>query len=1010
MPTATSSALGGIKVGTGLSIDAGGVLSLDYSYSLPPATTSTLGGVKAGTGLSVDSSGVLSLNYSYSLPPATSSTLGGVKVGSGLSVDSSGVLSLPPATTSTLGGVKVGSGLSVSSAGVLSISSGGSLADSTTPALAICVSANQVADVSADARALSVTGTPALDFTNRIFGAPGFSVSASSKLTTPASPRVAMAGVRRATLSVWYRLAAAITDGSAHTLVGVGTSSAIRWRLALTSSALQLIFDQPGGAVTVGGNVTLSPGSWRHAALVMDGDRLALFHNGARVWAGYMPPLGLSGSYGDSLALAQVGSESAAEALLGEVAIIPSPLYSGDTYTIPSTFFITPTSSTEPTDSGAGTAEVWTPALLALAFWYDGKDSGTLVTNGSGALTSWTDKSPTGANLTPKQSGVTLQSGGGVLMPGGVDGLTTDTTASIAEVIVAAKWNGGSTFNSSNGLITLGSDYIAVAQPGSTEWYGPQSWTGLYVNGSGSAAAGSGSALPAASSPFILRAAMPLGGQISSVPVLGTDRGGGGARGWNGPIFEAVGAAIPLSPLVRQKLEGYLAHKWGTTSALPSNHPYKSAAPIAEGSSIGALTILHVSGSSFADASLYGHAVSVIGSPSIASGAVQVSRYNQIAYSGIALANGVSDYTIEFMVNFDEVPSNAGLLTFDGANFLEIHVYDRRWYYTVGDNAAYSSSGISIEVGRWYKIVATRSGQNCSLYVDDVRVVSFASSSSLTGTTLNLGWYYAPQYAISGKIKQLRMVRQCLYTGPSITSAAFPSAPGTYTYSNWSPSSLPSSVLWLDLADTTAVATTAGGFITNVRDKSGAGNHVWGMGSGYGGMPYAGIINGKPCMVTNSSQWLSTLSGTMDDQTAFLAAVIKYDDLTELQFLAGSRTGYPLHPQSGSTYIIGTQYASSSVQNGTGYINGVSMATTSMQRNGSVSLYAVQPTSGISLGQFSADRTYGRGTIGSTCEIICLSAAPSTADRQKLEGYLAHKWGFSASLPSDHPYKSAPPA
>ena len=28
-----------------------------------------------------------------------------------------------------------------------------------------------------------------------------------------------------------------------------------------------------------------------------------------------------------------------------------------------------------------------------------------------------------------------------------------------------------------------------------------------------------------------------------------------------------------------EKAEGYLAHKWGRTSALPSDHPYKNSAP-----------------------------------------------------------------------------------------------------------------------------------------------------------------------------------------------------------------------------------------------------------------------------------------------------------------------------------------------------------------------------------------------------------------------------------------------
>ncbi len=33
----------------------------------------------------------------------------------------------------------------------------------------------------------------------------------------------------------------------------------------------------------------------------------------------------------------------------------------------------------------------------------------------------------------------------------------------------------------------------------------------------------------------------------------------------------------------------------------------------------------------------------------------------------------------------------------------------------------------------------------------------------------------------------------------------------------------------------------------------------------------------------------------------------------------------------------------------------------------------------------------------------------STSDRQKLEGYLAHKWGLAGNLPALHPYKDNPP-
>jgi hypothetical protein len=49
---------------------------------------------------------------------------------------------------------------------------------------------------------------------------------------------------------------------------------------------------------------------------------------------------------------------------------------------------------------------------------------------------------------------------------------------------------------------------------------------------------------------------------------------------------------------------------------------------------------------------------------------------------------------------------------------------------------------------------------------------------------------------------------------------------------------------------------------------------------------------------------------------------------------------------------------------------------------------------------------------GDIMEIIVArnaSGAFSTSDRQKLEGYLAHKWGLTDNLPANHPYKNAPP-
>ena len=47
--------------------------------------------------------------------------------------------------------------------------------------------------------------------------------------------------------------------------------------------------------------------------------------------------------------------------------------------------------------------------------------------------------------------------------------------------------------------------------------------------------------------------------------------------------------------------------------------------------------------------------------------------------------------------------------------------------------------------------------------------------------------------------------------------------------------------------------------------------------------------------------------------------------------------------------------------------------------------------------------------VGEIAEIVAYDSALSTSDRESVEGYLAHKWGLTASLPSSHPYKTSAP-
>ena len=60
---------------------------------------------------------------------------------------------------------------------------------------------------------------------------------------------------------------------------------------------------------------------------------------------------------------------------------------------------------------------------------------------------------------------------------------------------------------------------------------------------------------------------------------------------------------------------------------------------------------------------------------------------------------------------------------------------------------------------------------------------------------------------------------------------------------------------------------------------------------------------------------------------------------------------------------------------------------------------------GIAFGGYGTDEK-------STCEVaefIMVGSEISDSDRQKLEGYIAHKWGLAAILPSTHPYNNLGP-
>ena len=67
-----------------------------------------------------------------------------------------------------------------------------------------------------------------------------------------------------------------------------------------------------------------------------------------------------------------------------------------------------------------------------------------------------------------------------------------------------------------------------------------------------------------------------MGEGTDSQTISALDKLGGTLKG---EIAEAVAYNRVLPGLAREKIEGYLAHKWGLTGELPTDHPYKNDAP-----------------------------------------------------------------------------------------------------------------------------------------------------------------------------------------------------------------------------------------------------------------------------------------------------------------------------------------------------------------------------------------------------------------------------------------------
>jgi hypothetical protein len=241
---------------------------------------------------------------------------------------------------------------------------------------------------------------------------------------------------------------------------------------------------------------------------------------------------------------------------------------------------------------------------------------------------------------------------------------------------------------------------------------------------------------------------------------------------------------------------------------------------------------------------------------------------------------------------------------------------------------------------------------------------------------------------------------------------------------NWTPADI-DTALWLDAADASTII-ESGGAVSQWNDKSGNGRNVAQsieankpilLADGIGSKPslqFDGIndqlvnvavglpvgasarslfIVYRPLQLTGSNTVFS--QGTTNSTGQWFALQFRQNPSGDPYF-----AGYNADLSSGNATTLNSKIA------GVTY-NGAALT---LYNNGTLKNSAARTlnTTGntVRIGTSPDQAEFTNGLVG---EIVMTSSVLSTLDRQKLEGYLAHKWGLTANLPADHPYKTAVP-
>lgn len=270
----------------------------------------------------------------------------------------------------------------------------------------------------------------------------------------------------------------------------------------------------------------------------------------------------------------------------------------------------------------------------------------------------------------------------------------------------------------------------------------------------------------------------------------------------------------------------------------------------------------------------------------------------------------------------------------------------------------------------------------------------------------------------------------------------------------WTPTQLTSAV-WLDAADAGTI-TLNGSNVSQWNDKSGNNRHATQTTPTLQPSFVSNASNGLPALQTDGGDNLiigNRLNLFQDVGSATIAIMVKYVAGTysggalsvfvsngisttgtrfSLTPAIGTSIGFTCRRTDSDTAINATSSTSrtntgvvnlaaiqignvvySSAQ-GNHFTNGTQDLTNSALAFTNTTPTVSSNTTPLNASLFSINNNLNVPTLAlpSGCqlfEVLMFNSTLSTTDRQRLEGYLAWKWGSVATLPAGHPFKNSPP-